>query len=147
MSWPEIFSVRLPHIYLVYGLAFFVLGLAVALEIGRTGSTRFTWAMKPLAFFGLVHGSHEWIEMMCDDSSVVLQIEDDGLGFDTGTLSDAGDRQSGWGIMGIQERVKLADGKVQMQSEPGKGTRLVVEVPLKNSGGSENATHQTDAGR
>jgi signal transduction histidine kinase len=64
MSWSEFFAARLPHIYLVYGLAFFVLGLAVALEIGRTERTQFSWAMQPLAFFGLVHGSHEWIEML-----------------------------------------------------------------------------------
>ena len=63
MNWSEFFAARLPHIYLVYGLAFFVLGLAVALEIGRTERTQFSWAMQPLAFFGLVHGGHEWIEM------------------------------------------------------------------------------------
>ncbi len=62
-SWAEFFSTRLPHIYFVYGLAFFLLGVAVALEIGRSEPTRFSRAMWPLAFFGLVHGSHEWIEM------------------------------------------------------------------------------------
>ena len=63
MSWAEFFTSRLPHIYFVYGLAFFLLGVAVALEIGRTEPTRFSRAMWPLAVFGLVHGSHEWIEM------------------------------------------------------------------------------------
>jgi signal transduction histidine kinase len=63
MDWTEFFTTRLPHIYFIYGLAFFVLGLAVALEIGRAEPTRFSRAMWPLAFFGLVHGSHEWIEM------------------------------------------------------------------------------------
>jgi hypothetical protein len=61
MDWGEFFTTRLPHIYFVYGLAFFVLGLAVALEIGRAEPTRFSRAMWLLAFFGLVHGSHEWI--------------------------------------------------------------------------------------
>lgn len=63
MDWTEFFTTRLPHIYFVYGLAFFALGLAVTLEIGRAKPTRFSRAMWPLAFFGLVHGSHEWIEM------------------------------------------------------------------------------------
>ena len=63
MDWAEFFTTRLPHIYFIYGLAFFVLGLAVALEIGRAEPTRFSRAMWPLAIFGLVHGSHEWIEM------------------------------------------------------------------------------------
>lgn len=63
MTWTEFFSTRLSHIYLVYGLAFFVLGVAVALEIGRAEPTRFSRAMWPLAAFGLIHGTHEWIEM------------------------------------------------------------------------------------
>ncbi len=63
MSWTEFFTIRLPHIYFVYGLAFFVLGVAVALEIGRAEPSRFNRMMWPLAFFGLVHGSHEWVEM------------------------------------------------------------------------------------
>ena len=63
LSWAEIFLTRLPHIYFIYGLAFFVLGLAIALEIGRGEPTRFRRAMWPLAFFGLIHGSHEWLEM------------------------------------------------------------------------------------
>ena len=63
MSWTEFFSQRIPHIYLVYGLAFFALGLAVILEIGRAEPVRFNRAMLPLAFFGIVHGIHEWLEM------------------------------------------------------------------------------------
>jgi signal transduction histidine kinase len=59
----EVFSARLPHIYLLYGLAFFVLGLAVALELGRTLDSRFKRALRPLVVFGVVHGFHEWFEM------------------------------------------------------------------------------------
>ena len=59
----DIFTARMPHIYFVYGLAFFILGLTVAYELGRTLDTRFKRALLPLAFFGLVHGIHEWVEM------------------------------------------------------------------------------------
>jgi signal transduction histidine kinase len=59
----EIFSSRLPHIYFVYGLAFFAFGLALALELGRTLDSRFKRALRPLVVFGLVHGFHEWFEM------------------------------------------------------------------------------------
>ncbi len=59
----EIFSARIPHIYLLYGLAFFALGLALVLELGRSVDSRFKRALRPLAFFGLVHGFHEWFEM------------------------------------------------------------------------------------
>jgi signal transduction histidine kinase len=59
----EAFSSRLPHIYLLYGLAFFTLGLAVTLELDRVLESRFKRALRPLAIFGLVHGFHEWFEM------------------------------------------------------------------------------------
>ncbi len=63
MSWTEFFSIRIPHIYFVYGLAFFVLGLAVALEVWRAEPHRLRQIMWPLALFGLIHGAHEWVEM------------------------------------------------------------------------------------
>jgi signal transduction histidine kinase len=59
----DVFASRLPHIYLLYGLAFFALGLAVSLELGRVLESRFKQALRPLAVFGLVHGFHEWFEM------------------------------------------------------------------------------------
>jgi signal transduction histidine kinase len=56
-------AARIPHIYFIYGLAFFTLGLAVALERGRALSSEFKHALRPLAVFGLLHGFHEWFEM------------------------------------------------------------------------------------
>jgi signal transduction histidine kinase len=60
----EFFNARIIHVYLIYGLGFFVLGLAVALEIGRLSESRFSRAMPYLAAFGLLHGTHEWVEML-----------------------------------------------------------------------------------
>ena len=59
----EFLNSRICHIYLVYGLGFFTLGLAVALETGRITPSRFSRSMRYLAAFGLIHGFHEWIEM------------------------------------------------------------------------------------
>lgn len=70
----EFFSARIIHVYLIYGLGFFVLGLAVALEVGRTTESRFARAMPYLAAFGLLHGSHEWIEMFEQLGSLAYQF-------------------------------------------------------------------------
>ncbi len=59
----EFFTNRITHIYFIYGLGFFSLGLAVALEAGRSSGSRLARAMWPLAVFGLAHGFHEWVEM------------------------------------------------------------------------------------
>jgi signal transduction histidine kinase len=50
-------------IYLIYGLAFFSMGLAVILEWGRGSDVRLRLALRPLAAFGLLHGMHEWLEI------------------------------------------------------------------------------------
>lgn len=50
-------------IYFLYGLAFFSMGLAILIEIGRATDPKLRLAMRPLAAFGLLHAGHEWIEM------------------------------------------------------------------------------------
>jgi signal transduction histidine kinase len=58
-------------------------------------------------------------------SSVVLVVEDDGVGFDPGTMRDGG-----LGISGMKERVALVGGRIRVESAPGRGTTLAAEVPL-----------------
>ncbi len=56
-------STLIAQIFFIYGLAFFATGLAILLEVGRATDPRFRHALGLLAFFGLVHGGHEWLEM------------------------------------------------------------------------------------
>ncbi len=49
-------------IYFVYGLAFFSMGLTILVEILRAGIED-ARDLLPLAVFGIVHGSHEWLEI------------------------------------------------------------------------------------
>ena len=50
-------------VYFFYGLSFFMMGLAVLIEVGHSSELDFAKALRPLAIFGLIHGSHEWFEM------------------------------------------------------------------------------------
>lgn len=50
-------------VYFVYGLAFFSMGLLVALEGGRSSDIRLRKALRPLAGFGIIHALHEWLVM------------------------------------------------------------------------------------
>ncbi len=59
----DFFSNNIIAVFFFYGLAFFMMGLAVLLEIGHSTELDFARALRPLAGFGLVHGSHEWFEM------------------------------------------------------------------------------------
>ncbi len=57
--------------------------------------------------------------------SVAAVIEDDGIGF---TPEDV--RDGGLGLVGMRERIALLDGRLTIESEPKRGTSLVVEVPV-----------------
>ena len=61
-----------------------------------------------------------------------LRVSDRGRGFD---LKQAG-RQSGLGLVSMQERVKLLHGSFEVRSQPGSGTELAVHLPLINSSDS-----------
>ena len=50
-------------VYFLYGLAFFTMGVIVAMEGGRGSDRRLRHALRPLAVFGIVHGMHEWLEV------------------------------------------------------------------------------------
>lgn len=52
-------------------------------------------------------------------------IEDDGKGFDPGNV-----QEEAVGLLGMQERVELHDGRLTVESVPGSGTTLVAEVPV-----------------
>ncbi len=59
------------------------------------------------------------------NGSASLVIEDDGLGF---VVAEA--RSDGLGLVGMRERVALHDGRLTIESSPGGGTTLAIEVPL-----------------
>lgn len=57
--------------------------------------------------------------------ALVLSVEDDGVGFDQGTMSS-----SGLGIVNIQDYTDAIDGEAVLNSEPGWGTTLTVTIPF-----------------
>jgi len=63
--------------------------------------------------------------------SLRLVIEDDGCGFDVEAAM--GSRGSGLGLFGMEERLALIGGSVQVESVVGRGTRISVEAPLPRS--------------
>jgi signal transduction histidine kinase len=61
---------------------------------------------------------------------VSVLAEDDGVGFDVLALDLSPDSQRGLGLIGMRERVELLGGRVSLDTAPGCGTRLQIEVPL-----------------
>jgi two-component system, NarL family, sensor kinase len=63
-------------------------------------------------------------------NNVDLVITDDGYGFDpVGALAPDG-KSKGLGLRGIRDRVELFGGRLDIQSEPEKGCRIRVTLPI-----------------
>lgn len=61
---------------------------------------------------------------------ICVTVEDNGCGFDPGALPEENGQRVGWGLLGIRERALLLGGHCDIQSNPGNGTRVHVEIPL-----------------
>ena len=65
------------------------------------------------------------VRLVSTPEEVVLVVEDDGGGFDLSGVT--GDRH---GIVGMRERAELVSGTLNIESVPGKGTRIETTAPL-----------------
>lgn len=70
------------------------------------------------------------IKLHCNADKCVLNIEDDGQGFDLSKLTRVDTRGRGAGLFTMKERVSLIGGECHVESSPGKGTKVVAEIPL-----------------
>jgi len=72
------------------------------------------------------------IAISYNDTNLLLQIEDDGEGFDPpknlGELASIGH----YGLLGIHERADLINADYQIQSESGHGTTVTIQVPFQS---------------
>ena len=70
------------------------------------------------------------IKLECNANECVLRIEDDGIGFDVSKLTRVDPSGRGAGVFTMKERVGLVGGNCRIESRPGRGTRVVVKVPV-----------------
>ena len=71
------------------------------------------------------HAGRVDVSLVYNADSVQLAVSDDGCGF------DVNQKLHGMGLRSIRERVSSIRGTVQVQSAPGQGTRVLVQVPTK----------------
>jgi two-component system sensor histidine kinase DegS len=74
------------------------------------------------------HASRVDVLLEKRDDSVVLVVEDDGLGFDP---ADRRIQDRGIGLVGMRERAALVDASLQVESNPGDGTSVFLRRPIK----------------
>jgi PAS domain S-box-containing protein len=69
------------------------------------------------------------VKMVASHPSIILRIEDDGIGFDLEKRLESSIREKRMGLRSMQERVSLLGGKMSILSQPGRGTEIRIEVP------------------
>ena len=65
------------------------------------------------------------IQIIRHEQELTMMVEDNGIGFDVNRAS------AGIGLKNIQSRIEYLNGTVHFDSQPGKGTTVSIEVPLK----------------
>lgn len=60
----------------------------------------------------------------------ILEINDNGVGFDVAEVNKSYDKRGSLGMVNLRERTELVNGVLNIQSAPGKGTKVQVVIPL-----------------
>jgi len=68
---------------------------------------------------------HAWLRLFAEDSTVVLEVRDDGVGFDYERAVD------GHGLRNMRERAFSVGGRLHVATAPGQGSRVRFELPMR----------------
>jgi signal transduction histidine kinase len=68
-----------------------------------------------------------------NEAGLDVSVEDDGRGFDVRETMERAAAGKALGLLGMQERVGMLDGKLDIDSAPGAGTRIRVRLPLSEA--------------
>lgn len=75
---------------------------------------------------------HVWVELEFDAGrAAILRVRDDGQGFEVQPTLQAARARGSIGLMQMRERAERAGGTLVIESAPGQGTRIQVELPMR----------------
>jgi signal transduction histidine kinase len=77
------------------------------------------------------HASAAQVVFTFDAGRIQVRIEDDGVGFDVARLFQA-EGQS-FGLRSMRDRAEALGGTLRILSAPGRGTRVIIEVPCEST--------------
>jgi two-component system, NarL family, sensor histidine kinase DegS len=90
------------------------------------------------------HAQADRVSVQLDIEVEMLRITiiDNGIGFDMETVLRDPEKWDHFGIKGILERARLVGGEGRIESKKGRGTKVVVEVPMVNKKGESNGNRE-----
>jgi signal transduction histidine kinase len=103
----------------------------VPVDVTGVPSTPLPNAVEAAAYFVIAealtnvakyaHATACWVCLSLDDGRLRVEIRDDGVG--------GADPSTGSGLLGLRDRVEALDGSLEVESPPGDGTTVIVELP------------------
>lgn len=90
--------------------------------------------------------SHVSLDISYSPQLITLTIQDNGVGFSVEATEQPQSRNSHFGLVGMKERVELIEGRMIIDSKPGQGTKIVIEIPMTPDQRKENETNEPDNG-
>ena len=78
------------------------------------------------------HARNLWLRLFTAGGRLALSVRDDGCGFDIDAVRRRASAEASLGLMGMEERIALAAGSLELRSAPGQGTVLLATFPLSS---------------
>jgi PAS domain S-box-containing protein len=85
---------------------------------------------------------HATIILTGSSPNIILRIEDNGRGFDINAQALLSADSKRMGIHGMQERVNLLEGQMTIQSQPMKGTKILIKIPISGNTSGKPEKHK-----
>ena len=89
-------------------------------------------ALRELLINVAKHAKVSTAEISCRniDDFLILTVTDGGVGFDYDEVASPYSRGTGFGLLGMRERLEFLGGEMQVKVTPGVGTRVTLKIPL-----------------
>ncbi|MEJ2640447.1 MAG: sensor histidine kinase, partial [Desulfosarcinaceae bacterium] len=80
--------------------------------------------------------THVKLAIIASHENLTLRIEDNGIGIQDKNAAEGASSKEGMGIRNMTERVNLLHGKLRIKTKPGRGTQILVRIPIRNESGT-----------
>jgi signal transduction histidine kinase len=115
--------------------------VAVELEMGKQGIVFYIAEEAISNAAKHAEAEHVWVRLRSEGDLFVLEVEDDGVGFNVGAVDSDYAQRGSLGMVNMRERTELVNGLFHLESEEGAGTRITVIVPITEE--SAERLHRT----
>ena len=105
-------------------------GAAEQLELGKQGVVFYIAEEAINNARKHAEARHIWVRLRMREEFFVLEVEDDGVGFNVGAVDTNYEQRGSLGMVNMRERAELVSGMLRIDSSEGIGTRITVYVPL-----------------